>query len=142
MSGCIFCSIIRGKTPAAKVYEDDDILVIMDIKPITQGHLLVLPKVHRELLTEMDDDSIAAMFSTAKKMGNALRKSKLRCKGINYLLADGAEAGQDVFHAHLHVIPRYRGDGFWLHMPPSYERETDLEDLEKNAGKIRAGIGK
>jgi histidine triad (HIT) family protein len=142
MSGCIFCSIIRGKTAGARVYEDDDIVVIMDIKPITAGHMLVLPKVHKELFTEMDDDSIAAMFSVAKKVGNALKKSKLRCKGINYLIADGAEAGQDVFHVHLHVIPRYRSDGFWLHMPPRYENETSLEELEKNAGKIRAALGK
>lgn len=142
MSECIFCSIIRGKKPATKVYEDNDIAVIMDMKPITQGHMLVLPKVHRELLTEMEDESITAMFTTAKRLGNALRKSKLRCRGINYLLADGAEAGQDVFHVHLHIIPRYRGDGFWLHMPPSYEKETSPEDLEKYAGRIRAMLGK
>lgn len=111
MSECIFCSIIRGKKPATKVYEDNDIAVIMDMKPITQGHMLVLPKVHRELLTEMEDESITAMFTTAKRLGNALRKSKLRCRGINYLLADGAEAGQDVFHVHLHIIPRYGATG-------------------------------
>lgn len=140
MSECIFCSIIRGKTPGTRVYEDDDVVVIMDIKPITRGHMLVLPKVHRELLTEMNDDSIAAVFSIAKKVGNAVRKSKLACKGINYLLADGAEAGQEVFHAHLHVIPRYRSDGFWLHMPPGYEKKTPVEDLEKSAGKIRAAL--
>jgi histidine triad (HIT) family protein len=142
MSGCVFCDIIRGKKPSTKVYEDKDVVVIMDIKPITQGHMLIISKVHRELLTEMDDDTITAMFTTAKKMGNALRKSKLRCRAINYLLADGAEAGQEVFHAHLHVIPRYRGDGFYLHMPPSYERETTDKDLEKYAGRIRTAIGK
>jgi histidine triad (HIT) family protein len=142
MSGCTFCSIIRGKLPSTKVYEDKDVVVIMDIKPITQGHMLILSKVHRELLTEMDDDTITAMFTTAKMMGNAVKKSKLRCRGINYLLADGAEAGQEVFHAHLHVIPRYRSDGFWLHMPTSYEQETDLKELEKNAGKIRAAMEK
>ncbi|MDD5340621.1 MAG: HIT family protein [Candidatus ainarchaeum sp.] len=142
MPECIFCSIIRGKKPATKVYEDDEVAVIMDIKPITAGHMLVIPKVHRELLTEMDDDSIKAVFSAAKKVGNALKKSKLRCRGINYLLADGAEAGQEVFHAHLHVIPRYRGDGFWLNMPSDYEKEMKPGELEKNAGKIRAAMGK
>jgi diadenosine tetraphosphate (Ap4A) HIT family hydrolase len=142
MSECIFCSIVRNKTPATRVYENDDVVVIMDRKPITQGHMLVLPKVHRELLTEMDDESITAMFAVAKVVGNALKKSKLRCRGINYLLADGAEAGQEVFHVHLHIIPRYRGDGFYLHMPPSYERETDLKDLEKAAGRIRTALEK
>jgi len=140
MSGCVFCSIIRGKMPSTSVYEDDKVVVIMDIKPITPGHMLVISKVHRELLTEMDDDAIADMFTTAKKVGNALKKSKLRCRAINYILADGAEAGQEVFHAHLHVIPRYRGDGFYLHMPPSYERETSTKELEKNAGRIRMAL--
>jgi histidine triad (HIT) family protein len=142
MSECIFCSIIRGKTPATKVYEDKDVLVFMDMKPITPGHMLVVPKVHRELLTEIDDDSITAIFTTAKKVSNAVKKSKLKCKGVNYLLADGAEAGQEVFHAHLHVIPRYRSDGFWLHMPATYEKETSNDELEKNAGRIRAALGK
>jgi histidine triad (HIT) family protein len=142
MPECIFCSIIRGKKPATKVYEDAAVAVIMDIKPITAGHMLVIPKVHRELLTEMDDDSIKAVFSAAKMVGNALKKSKLRCRGINYLLSDGAEAGQEVFHVHLHVIPRYRGDGFWLNMPSDYETEMRSGELEKNAGKIRAAMGK
>ena len=72
----------------------------------------------------------------AKKMAISLKKSKLRAKGVNYFLADGAEAGQDVFHVHLHIIPRYRGDGFYMHMPPKYENETSTEDLERIAAKI------
>jgi len=123
--------------PCTRIYEDDKVVAFLDIKPITPGHILVVPKKHSELLTELDDDLIAGMFKTAKKIGLALRKSKLRCRGINYILADGAEAGQEIFHAHLHIIPRYRGDGFWLHMPPKYESETTLKELEKVASKIR-----
>jgi histidine triad (HIT) family protein len=140
MSGCIFCAIVKGESPAVKVYEDDKTLVIMDRKPITNGHLLVIPKKHAEFLTELDDERVAEMFKVAKKMSLALKKSKLRCKGMNYLLADGAEAGQEVFHAHLHLIPRYRGDGFYMHMPAKYENETSTEDLERIAAKIEAAL--
>ena len=140
MSGCIFCAIVKGESPAVRVYEDDKTLVIMDRKPITNGHLLVIPKKHAEFLTELDDERVAEMFKVAKKMSLALKKSKLRCKGMNYLLADGAEAGQEVFHAHLHIIPRYRGDGFYMHMPAKYENETSTEDLERVAAKIEAAL--
>jgi histidine triad (HIT) family protein len=142
MSGCIFCAMIKGESPVTKVYENEHMLVIMDTKPITKGHMLVIPKRHAEYLTELHDDLVGEMFVTAKKAALALKKSKLRVKAVNYLMADGAEAGQEVFHAHLHVIPRYRGDGFYLHMPPSYERETDSKDLEKYAGRIRAALEK
>jgi len=135
-SGCIFCAIAKGESAATKVYEDDHILVIMDTKPITKGHLLVMPKKHFEYLTEMNDELAGEMFKVAKKVAITLKQSKLRVKAINYLLADGVEAGQDVFHVHLHIIPRYRGDGFYLHMPPKYENETSREDLERIAAKI------
>ena len=93
---------------------------------------------------EMDQDKFNQLISEIEAKtsewsadkGTALKKSKLRCKGMNYLLADGAEAGQEVFHVHLHLIPRYRGDGFYMHMPPKYENETSTEDLERVAAKI------
>jgi len=134
--GCIFCAIVKKEAPAAKVYEDDKMLIIMDKKPITHGHMLVIPKRHSELLTEMNDDTIGEMFKLAKKAALALKKSKLNCKAINYFLADGAEAGQEVFHVHLHIIPRYKGDGFYMHMPKEYDDETSTESLQKIAAKI------
>lgn len=134
--GCIFCAIINGEAPAVKVFEDEKILVIMDRKPITIGHVLIMPKRHSEYLTEMNDETLGQMFKMAKKVGIALKSSKLGCKGLNYFLADGAEAGQDVFHVHLHVIPRYRKDGFYMHMPRNYEDETSTKELEKTASKI------
>ena len=134
--GCIFCAIIKGKADAVKVFEDDKMLLILDRKPITEGHILVMPKKHSEDLTDTNDEVLGEMFRMAKKAGIALKKSKLGCKGINYFLADGVEAGQDVFHVHLHVIPRYRKDGFYLHMPRDYEDETSLKELEKTASKI------
>lgn len=123
--------------PAVKIFEDDKILVIMDKKPITKGHALIIPKRHSEYLTEATEDVLGEMFKMAKKVGIALKGSKLGCKGINYFLADGAEAGQDIFHVHLHVIPRYRKDGFYMHMPRNYEDETSLGELERIASKIQ-----
>ena len=134
--GCIFCAMVKGESAATKVYENEHMLVIMDIKPITAGHMLIIPKRHAEFLTELNDDLVGEMFILAKKVALALKGSKLRCKAINYLLADGAEAGQEVFHVHLHVIPRYRKDGFYLHMPAKYENEISREDLERIAAKI------
>lgn len=137
MSDCRFCSIVRGKSPATKIYEDDNTLAFLDIKPITPGHVLVVPKRHSELLTELDDELVGKLFRTVKKVALAIKKSKLGCRGINYIVADGAEAGQEIFHVHVHIIPRYRSDGFFLHMPAKYDKETTLEGLEKIAGKIR-----
>lgn len=137
MPECIFCLIVRGKLPSVKLYEDEEILAFMDIKPITAGHVLVIPKKHVELLTELDDDLLGKMLAVVKKAGKALKRSKLNCRGINYIASDGAEAGQEIFHVHVHVIPRYRGDGFGLRMPERQDEDTDLKRLERTAAKIR-----
>lgn len=137
MPECIFCAIARGKLPSTKIYEDDKMMAFMDIKPITKGHVLVVPKEHVELLTGLDDNLAGMMLILAKKVGKALKASKLNCKGINYILADGAEAGQEIFHVHMHVVPRYRGDGFGLRMPARFDEETNQKKLEMTAVKIR-----
>jgi histidine triad (HIT) family protein len=139
MDGCTFCNIVRGKIPCTKIYEDESMLAFMDTKPINPGHVLVIPKRHAELLTELDDNLAGQLLVTAKKIGGWMKKSKLNCRGINYVLADGAEAGQEIFHTHMHVIPRYRGDGFGFRMPPRYDKETSRQDLEKKAIKLRKG---
>ncbi|MFH0737609.1 MAG: HIT family protein [Candidatus Micrarchaeota archaeon] len=137
MPECIFCMIIRGKKAVTKLFENEDIIAFMDNKPITKGHVLLIPRRHSELLTELDDNIAGQMMIAAKKVGMALKKSKLNCRGINYILSDGAEAGQDIFHVHMHIIPRYRGDGFGLRMPQRDDDETDEKSLERTAAKIR-----
>jgi len=137
MPECIFCDIIRGKIASTTVFENDDVIAFMDNKPITRGHVLLIPKKHTELLTELDDRIAGRMMIAAKKIGIALKKSKLNCSGINYILSDGAEAGQDIFHVHMHIIPRYRGDGFGLRMPKRDEEESEEKTLERTAVKIR-----
>lgn len=141
MPECVFCNIIRGKKPSTKLFENDYMIAFMANKPITRGHVLLIPKRHAELLTELDDKIAGQMLIAAKKVGIALKKSKLDCKGINYILSDGAEAGQNIFHVYMHVIPRYRGDGFGLRMPKVDEEETDEKTLERTAVKIRKAMG-
>ncbi len=137
MPECIFCRIVRGSQLSVKLFEDENMIAFMDFKPITKGHVLIIPKKHAELLTELDDNLAAEMIILAKKVGKALRKSKLNCHAVNYIMSDGAEAGQRIFHVHMHIIPRYRGDGFGLRMPERDEEEEDEKRLERTAVKIR-----
>lgn len=141
MSECIFCRIVRGSQPSTKLFEDEHLLAFMDFKPITKGHVLIIPKEHVELLTELEDNLAGEMLIAAKKAGLAIKKSKLNCRGINYILSDGTEAGQEIYHVHLHVVPRYRGDGFGLRMPEKDIEEIDEKKLERTAAKIRKYLG-
>jgi histidine triad (HIT) family protein len=112
MVECIFCRIIAGDMPASVVYRDEVTIAFMDTNPVTTGHLLVVPLHHFANLSDLDKDTGAHLFRVAVSLQGAIRRSGLRCEGINLFLADGAAAGQEVFHVHLHVIPRYRGDKF------------------------------
>lgn len=134
--------IVRGTQPSVKLFEDENVIAFMDFKPITKGHILIMPKKHAEFLTELDDNLAGEMITLAKKVGKALRKSKLNCHAVNYIMSDGAEAGQRIFHAHMHIIPRYRGDGFGLRMPERDDDETDEKKLERIVSKIRKAFEK
>ena len=109
---CVFCAIVAGEAPASQVYEDDRVVALMDIAPATPGHLLVVSRDHAPNLAELDPDDGARMFKVAQQLAQALRDSSIPADGINLFLADGEVALQEVFHAHLHVLPRTRGDGF------------------------------
>lgn len=126
---CIFCAIVSGDLPSSVVYEDDATLAFMDIMPITTGHLLVIPKQHATYLADMPGDVGGRVMETAMRCAAAVRASEIPTDGVNLFLADGEVAGQEIFHVHLHVVPRTAGDGFRLALqyPPSPERET-LDD--------------
>ena len=94
----------------------------MDIRPVNPGHLLVIPLVHAAGLTTLESDTGAQMFRVGQRLAEAIRRSGVRCEGINFLLADGEAAGQEVFHVHLHVIPRYAGDGFGFRIRARFRR--------------------
>jgi histidine triad (HIT) family protein len=138
---CIFCRIIAGQSPASRVWEDADTLAFMDIRPVTPGHLLVIPKRHAACLAELTPQETGRIFTVARSLAGALRSSGLRCEGINLLLADGEVAGQEVFHVHVHVLPRFSGDGFGFHFAPYYSRPPERAVLDEWASRIRAALG-
>lgn len=140
MSACIFCKIINKELPSIKLYEDDEVFAFMDIQPINPGHLLIIPKKHAELVSEVEDSVIAKMNIVAKRMNTALRKSGLKAEGVNLFLADGEAAGQEVFHAHLHVFPRFKNDGFGIKFPPDYNNKPLMSELNEVAEKIKSAL--
>lgn len=115
MEDCVFCGILAGNLPASVVTRDAGCTAFMDIQPVNPGHVLVVPDQHAATLADLPEETGTRLFRTAQQVAAALYGSGLRCKGVNFLLADGEAAGrQEVFHVHLHVIPRFEGDGFGL----------------------------
>jgi histidine triad (HIT) family protein len=112
MNNCIFCKIIKGELPAHRVYEDEEVLAFMDISPINHGHVLIIPKTHYSELSSIPLVTSIAVWEVVKKVERAIWQTPdLICDGTNILQNNGAAAGQEVFHAHFHVIPRRDGDG-------------------------------
>jgi len=103
---CVFCRIIEGKEKSWKLYENDDLIVILDKYPATRGHSLVIPKTHYESITSMPLSLSAKLFCYASSLASMFEK--LGAKGVNILTNSGSLAGQAIFHAHIHVIPRWR----------------------------------
>ena len=141
MADCVFCKIVSGEYTSSKIYEDDSILAFMDIQPVNEGHILITPKKHVELIADLDDETSAKMMKLAKRINNALRKSGVRLEGVNYFLADGEAAGQEVFHTHLHLIPRFKDDGFGFIFPEGYRVILpEREKLNTIADSIKAAL--
>ena len=134
---CVFCQIVQGQLPASVAYEDDTVIAFMDIMPINPGHVLVVPKTHFTELSDMDEDTGAQLFSVAMKIERALRKAGIRCEGINLMQNNGAAAFQEVMHVHLHVIPRYRGDGVSVHFG---QQKATRESLDQIAKQIKTNL--
>ncbi|BBX29898.1 HIT family protein [Mycolicibacterium alvei] len=107
---CVFCAIVAGEAPAIRIYEDDDYLGILDIRPFTRGHTLVIPKRHTVDLTDTPAETVAAMANIGQRIARAARQSGLHADGNNIAINDGRAAFQSVFHIHLHVVPRQSGD--------------------------------
>lgn len=135
---CVFCRVVDGTVESSRVYEDGEVLAFMDIQPVTDGHLLVIPKRHASDLADLDEQSGMSMFRIAQRLAAALRRSGLPCEGVNLFLADGEAAFQEVFHVHLHVFPRTTGDGFRI---DADWRERPRAELDDAAERIRGGLG-
>ncbi|QGQ20520.1 HIT domain-containing protein [Cellulomonas sp. JZ18] len=130
--GCVFCAVAAGRAEASVVHEDETVVAFMDLNPVTQGHLLVVPRAHAVGLEDLDPATGAHVWSVGHGLARALRRSRLRCEGVNLLVCDGEVAFQTVFHVHLHVIPRYAGDG-WTLVPDTTERDRSLLDADARA---------
>lgn len=140
MSECVFCLIKNGKRPASIVWQDEKCLAFMDIDPINSGHILVVPKQHVTYWKDMEESLGGHLFGIGIKVNRALRESGIRCEGITFHAADGAAAGQEVFHAHLHIIPRFRGDGVGLKYGHFSAPLPNREALDKIANLVKAKI--
>lgn len=140
MSTCEFCDILATKLPSSVVFQDDVCCAFLDIQPVNPGHVLVIPVDHAPSLAELDEASGAQMFRVGHRIAGALRRCALRCEGVNLFLADGEAAGQEVFHVHLHVIPRYAGDGFGFRFGPHYGHRPARAELDAIAGKINSAL--
>ena len=123
---CIFCKIANGEIPAAALYEDEDFKVILDLGPASKGHALIIPKEHYKDLYELPDEMAAKVMTLAKKMITRLR-DVLGCDGYNIVQNNGESAGQTVFHFHMHLIPRYQGDGVGIGWKMGELTEEDKE---------------
>jgi histidine triad (HIT) family protein len=139
MSTCIFCQVLGGERTGSFVYRDERVAAFMDIQPVNPGHLLVVPIAHAASLADMDGAGASELMRVGHRLAATLRASAVRCEGVNLFLADGAAAMQEVFHVHLHVIPRYPGDGFGLTFGPHYRKLPPRAELDRIAAQLRTG---
>ncbi len=106
MNDCIFCKIVRGEIPSYRVKETDDVLVILDVNPLSKGHVLVLPKEHYENIHDIPEDLLITITSVVKGEAQKI-KDRLKPEGIIIMQNNGVKAGQSVFHFHIHIKPAY-----------------------------------
>lgn len=133
---CVFCRIVDGTAEAHRIYEDEETLAFLDHEPAVQGHTQVIPKVHRQGLVDMSEEETAAVFTTARRVAAAL-ETALEADGISLFQSSGAAAGQDVFHAHVHLLPRYEDDE--ISFAPS-RRPLSYADAEGLVTRVRDEI--
>jgi histidine triad (HIT) family protein len=137
MADCVFCKIMAKQIPATIVHEDEHTLAFMDIGQVNPGHVLVALKKHAENIFALDEAQAAAVFRAAAKVARAIRGA-FEPQGLSVYQANGTAAGQTVFHLHIHLVPRYEGDGMALTWPV---KNPPREKLAEYAQKIRAKLG-
>jgi diadenosine tetraphosphate (Ap4A) HIT family hydrolase len=139
MADCEFCKIAAEDAPSSVVYQNSRIMAMMTLRPMIRGHILVIPKKHATSLSEMRCKTGGELFEVGMKIAEALRASEIESEGINFWLADGEAAGQEVFHVHLHVLPRSETDEIRLKGPRldlnRPEMDSDAEIIKKEVGE-------
>lgn len=135
---CVFCRIVRKEAPASILYEDDKVLVFLDIRPLNEGHTLIIPKKHYETVYDMPEDLVCRIYKLVKRMAVAL-KAATEADGITIIQQNGHAAGQEIFHMHVHVVPRYEGQKLpHFHDLPNSSREQ----LQQAAERIKSQLMK
>ena len=131
---CIFCKIAKGEIPSRTLFEDERFRVILDISPASKGHAIILPKNHAANIFELPIEDAKEIFVIAKKVSTAMEKV-LHCDGINILQNNGEAAGQTVFHLHVHLIPRYKGDSITIRWSPEELDAVKLDIIKEEINK-------
>lgn len=140
MSHCIFCDILAGQAEGSFVYRDELCTAFMDIHQPNAGKVLVVPNRHATALADLPPATAGRMFQVAQRVAAALRRSELPCEGVNIFLADGRAAGQEVFHVHLHVLPRVADDGIALRFGPGQGRFPPRLELDRLAAEVHRNL--
>lgn len=126
---CLFCKIIAGKIPCAKVYEDEKVFAFLDIGPVNKGHTLVVPKEHYRTFLETPDDAMKELIAASKNIAKAIVKA-VKADGINLGISTEKAAGQVIMHTHIHLMPRFSNDGY-RHWPQGKYDEGEMEEYRK-----------
>ncbi|RJF72477.1 HIT family protein [Deinococcus cavernae] len=139
MSGdsCIFCQIVAGEAEASLVAENDLCLAFLTIGPFNTGHTLVVPRRHAATFTDLTPEEASALIQLSQRVAQALQQSELPCEGLNLWMANGKAAFQDVFHAHMHVFPRLKDDGFKVEVSWPQPSRAELNGV---AAQLRAAL--
>lgn len=129
---CIFCKIVRKQAPASIIYEDEAVIAFVDIRPLNEGHALVIPKKHYIDIFDIPEDKLSQVYNVAKQVSAAVKKAT-NSDGISIIQQSGKAAGQDIFHFHVHVVPRFEGQKL-----PNFSslREVERTKLDGMAKKI------
>ncbi|HVP04227.1 MAG TPA: HIT domain-containing protein [Dehalococcoidia bacterium] len=138
--GCIFCRIVAGEAEASFVYRDELVDAFIDIRPVLDGHVLVIPRDHYVTMDQAPEQVAGRMIAVAGRLAKAIQAAGVPFEGYNLWVANGEAAGQEVFHLHLHVLPRYPNDGFGLRFPAGFGTRPSREELESLAAKIRSNL--
>ncbi len=128
MENCIFCKIAKGEIPSEKIYEDEIALAFLDINPVNLGHTLIVPKKHFNNIYDVDENTLAYIMKIAQKVSIALKK--IGADGVNVTMNNDKDAGQVIFHLHIHVIPRLKGDALPL-WPGRKPKDGEIKETAK-----------
>jgi histidine triad (HIT) family protein len=142
MEDCLFCKIAKSAVPVSVVYSDEKVMAFLDAQPVNRGHVLIIPKAHAKELSELDPEVGGHMFKVAMIVTEGIKRSGVKCEGVDLLLGDKWAVSRLFPHVHLHVIPRFKGDGFEQKYGPSYGLKPERKELDTVAEQIRRAMRK